>query len=135
MPNLPPVSAFYPTAPWNWVSILHYLILIATIYMLMTAGEKTPILYIIILGIQALFTGASLYVDKVSMPPIFAFLTRVGMVAVPLILAGWSPTENTRAAGLTTAILALPVLAMAFLSCTIPILADPRIINIGWCSI
>jgi hypothetical protein len=132
MPNIP-VSTFYPTAPFNWITILHYLILMATVYMLVTSGEKTPLLYIIILGSQALLTGASLYIDRVVLPPIVAFLTRVGMVAVPLILAGWSPTENTRTAGIITAILAAPVLAMAFLSCSIPFLADPRIINIGWC--
>ncbi len=132
MPNIS-LSVFYPTAPLNWISILHYLILIATIYMLVTAGEKTPLLYIIVLGAQALATGASLYIDKVTLAPLFAFLTRVMMVAVPLILAGWSPTENTRSAGVMTAIIASPILAMTFLSCTIRIIADPRIINMGWC--
>ena len=132
MPTFP-ISTFYPTAPFNWITILHYLILLATVYMLVTAGEKTPLLYIIVLGIQALCAGASLYIDKVTIAPLFAFLIRVGMVAIPLVLAGWSPTENTRSAGVMTAILAAPVLAMTFLSCTIPIIADPRIQNMGWC--
>ena len=132
MPNFSP-SVFYPTAPLNWISILHYLFLLTTIYMLVTSGEKTPILYIIILGLQALSGGASLYIDKVVLAPLFAFLIRVAMVAIPLVLAGWSPTENTRSAGVGTAIIALPVLAMTFLSCSIPIIADPRIYNMGWC--
>jgi hypothetical protein len=132
MPNFS-LSALYPTAPLNWISILHYLILMATVYMLVTAGEKTPLLYIIVLGSQALFAAASLYIDQVRLAPLFAFLVRVGMVAVPLVLAGWSPTENTRSAGVMTAILAAPVLAMTFLSCTIPIIGDPRIFNMGWC--
>ena len=132
MPNVD-LTVFLPTAPLNWISILHYLILLATIYMLVTAGEKTPLLYIIVLSVQALFAGASLFIDRVTVLPVFAFLTRVGIVAVPLVLAGWSPTENTRSAGVLTAILGAPVLAMTFLSCTIRILADPRIINMGWC--
>ena len=132
MPNVS-LSIFYPTAPLNWISILHYLFLLATIYMLVTSGEKTPILYIMILGLQALSGGASLYIDKVLIAPLFAFLIRVLMVAIPLVLAGWSPTENTRSAGVMTAIIALPVLAMTFLSCTISVIADPRIINMGWC--
>jgi hypothetical protein len=132
MPNFP-ISVFYPTAPLNWISILHYLILLATVYMLITAGEKTPLLYIMILGLQALMAGASLYVDKVSLAALFVFLARVGLVAIPAILAGWSPTENTRAAGVVTAILGAPILAMTFLSCNISILADPRILNMGWC--
>ena len=132
MPNFS-LSIFYPTAPLNWISILHYLFLLATIYMLITSGEKTPILYIIVLGLQALSGGASLYIDKVVLAPLFAFLIRVMMVAIPLVLAGWSPTENTRSAGVATAIVAAPVLAMTFLSCTIRVIADPRIINMGWC--
>ncbi len=132
MPNVDP-TIFYPTAPLNWITILHYMILLGTVYMLVTAGEKTPLLYIIILSAQALFAGASMYIDRVTVLPVIAFLTRVGIVAIPLVLAGWSPTENTRAAGLATAIIGAPVLAMTFLSCTIPFLADPRIINMGWC--
>lgn len=133
MPNIP-LNVFLPTGPTNWISILHYLILVGTIYMLVTAGEKTPLLYIIILGVQALSTGASLFIDRIVILPIFVFLTRVLVVAIPIILAGWSPTENTRSAGITTAIFGAPILAMTFLSCNISILADPRIINLGWCS-
>ena len=132
MPNIDP-SIFYPTAPLNWITILHYLILLATVYMLVTSGEKTPLLYIMVLAFQALCAGASMYIDRVTVLPVFAFLTRVGIVGIPLILAGWSPTENTRAAGVGTAFLGAPVLAMTFLSCLIPFLADPRIINMGWC--
>src|SRR5690349_3968027 len=133
MPNFS-FAALTPTAPLNWISILHYIVLLATVYMLVTAGEKTPLLYIIVLGLQAMCVGASLYIDKVQIARLFAFLFRVGMVAIPLVLAGWSPTENTRSAGVMTAILAAPVLAMTFLSCLIPIIADPRIYNMGWCS-
>lgn len=122
-----------PTAPLNWISICHYLVLLMSIYMLVTAGEKTPLLYIIILGVQALFTGASLFIDKVYLIKVIAFLIRVGIVAIPLVLAGWAPTENTRQAGVTMAIMAAPILLMTFLSCLVPFIADPRIINMGWC--
>ncbi len=133
MPNIP-IDQLIPSYYLNWTSILHYLILIGTLYMLVTSGDKTPLLYIIVLGVQALLTGADLYIDKISIPSIFVFLTRVGIVAIPIVMAGWSPTENARSAGVTIAILGAPILALTFLTCTLGLpLGDPRIVALGWC--
>jgi len=129
-----PIQQLIPTMPTHWISILHYLLIMGTLYMLVTSGDKAPLLYIIVLGIQAILVATSIYVDRIALVQIFVFLVRVGVVAIPTVLAGWSPTENARSAGVALAILAAPILAMTLLSCTLGYpLADPRIINLGWC--
>jgi len=133
MPNIP-LQQLIPTEYLHWISILHYLVLLGTLFMLLTSGDKTPLLYIIILGIQAILVGASLYIDRIAIVPFILFIIRVTMVGIPTILAGLSPTDNTRAAGIVIAICAAPILAMTFLSCTLaPPFGDPRIYILGWC--
>jgi hypothetical protein len=134
MPNIA-LQQLIPTAYLHWTSILHYLLIMGTLYMLVTSGDKVPLLYIFILGLQAILVASSLYIDRIALVQILVFLIRVAVVAIPTIMAGWSPTENARSAGVVLAILAAPLLALTFLSCTFGLpLADPRIINLGWCA-
>lgn len=130
MPNIP-TEQFLPTAPLHWTSIIHYIVLILAIFTLVTSGDKASILYILILGALALLTGADLYINRLPIPRLFIFITRVLIVGIPIILAGLSPTEQTRNLSVVTAIFALPILVITFLSCVIPFLADPRIVS--WC--
>jgi hypothetical protein len=132
MPNISLV-ALQPTLPLHWTSIMHYLVLLGMAYLLLTSGDKTPLLFIIILGFAALTVGVSLYSDKISIPRLFIFLARVVMTGIPIMLAGMSPTENTRSAAILVAILAAPLLAIAFFTCIFggPPIGDPRIVS--WC--
>ncbi len=130
MPNVT-TDQLLPTAPLNWTSILHYIVLFAAIFTLVTSGDKASILYILVLGALALLTGADLYINRLPMPRLFVFITRVLIVGIPIMLAGMSPTEQTRNLSVVTAIFAFPILVMTFFSCWIPILADPRIVS--WC--
>ena len=129
-----PVNQLIPLSPLHWTSILHYGVLLVTLYMLVTSGDKTPLLYIIILGVEALLVGADLYIDKVAVTGIFIFLIRTVMTAVPIVMAGWSPTETARSAGIVAAILAIPILVLTFFSCNLGALGDPRIFALGWCA-
>jgi hypothetical protein len=130
MPNFT-TDQLLPTAPLNWISILHYIVLLLTIFTLVTSGDKASILYILILGTLALVAGADLYIDRFPMPRLFIFIMRVILVGVPIMLAGMSPTEETRNLSVVIAIFAFPILVMTFFSCWIPLLADPRIK--AWC--
>src|SRR5258705_13415781 len=114
-----PVQQLIPLAPLHWTSILHYGLLLITLYMLVTSGDKTPLMYIIILGVEAMLVGADLYIDKVALTGIFIFLIRTVMTAIPIIMAGWSPTETARSAGVMGAILAAPILLLTFFSCNL----------------
>ena len=129
-----PITQLIPLAPLHWTSILHYGVLLVTLYMLVTSGDKTPLLYIIILGVEAMLVGADLYIDKVSVTGIFVFLIRTVMTAIPIIMAGWSPTETARSAGIMGAILAIPILVLTFFSCNLGPFGDPRIFALGWCT-
>lgn len=128
-----PVQQLVPLQPTHWTSILHYGVLFVTLYMLITSGDKTPLLYIAVLGIEAILTGADLYIDRVAMTGIFIFLIRVGMTAIPIVMAGWSPTETARSAGIVGALLAAPILVLTFFSCNLGQFGDPRIFALGWC--
>ncbi len=130
MPNIT-TDQLLPTAPLNWTSILHYIVLAAAIFTLVTSGDKASILYILILGALALITGADLYIDRFPMPRVFIFIIRVLILGIPILLAGMSPTEQTRNLSAFTAVFAFPILAITFFSCMIRFLGDPRIMS--WC--
>jgi hypothetical protein len=130
MPDIT-VAQLLPTAPLHWTSILHYLVLALAIFTLVTSGDKASILYILILATLALLAGADLYINRFPMPHVFIFIMRVLILGIPLILAGISPTEQTRSLSVVTALLAFPILVMTFFSCWIPFLGDPRIMS--WC--
>lgn len=130
MPNIS-TADLLPTAPLNWISILHYIVLMIAIFTLITSGDKASILNILVLGALALLAGADLYIDRFPMPRLFVFIIRVLIVAIPIIMAGMSPTEQTRNLSIVTAVLAFPILFVTFFSCMIPFLGDPRIMS--WC--
>lgn len=130
MPDIT-VAELLPTQPLHWTSIIHYIVLFLALFTLVTSGDKASILYILILAALALFTGADLYINRFPMPRLFVFIIRVLILGIPIILAGLSPTEQTRNLSVVTAIFAFPILVMTFFSCWIPFLADPRIVS--WC--
>jgi hypothetical protein len=43
------------------------------------------------------------------------------------------PTEATRSMSVVIAILALPILVSTFVTCSVDIVADPRLRVMGWC--
>ena len=107
---------------------MHYLVLATAIFTLVTSGDKASIIYILILATLALLTGADLYINRMPMPRVFVFVIRVLILGIPIVLAGMSPTEQTRSLSLVTAIFAAPILVITFFSCMLPLfLADPRI--------
>lgn len=130
MPNIT-AAQLLPTNPLHWTSILHYLVLALAIFSLVTSGDKASILHILILAMLALLTGADLYVDRISIPRLFVFIIRVLIMAIPLIMAGMAPTEQTRNISILTAVFAIPILFITFFSCVIQWLGDPRILS--WC--
>ena len=130
MPNIS-TDQLLPTAPLHWTSIMHYLVLAVAIFTLVTSGDKASILHILILAALALLTGADLYINRMPMPRVFVFVIRVLILGIPIIMAGMSPTEQTRSLSVVTAIFAAPILVMTFFSCMIPFLGDPRIAS--WC--
>ena len=133
MPNIT-LAQLQPTAPFHWISILHYFVLIMTLALLLTSTDKTSTLFVLIVGAQAFLTAGSLYVDKIALEPFIVFIIRVGMTVVPILLAGLSPKDQTRSVAIAGAIGAAPVLFMTIFSCTFGgFLADPRIIRLGWC--
>jgi hypothetical protein len=127
------LSEFLPVAPLHWVSIMHYLVLIGTIAMLMSTGDQTPTIFLFVLAALGLLTGVSLYANFFSIVLLFIWLARVAMVAIPLVIGGMGPTETTRSLGVFIAIVALPILVSTFVTCTVDILADPRLRMMGWC--
>jgi hypothetical protein len=127
------LSEFLPVAPLNWVSIMHYLVLLGTIAMLMSTGDQTPTIFLFVLAGLGLLTGVSLYANFFSVVLLFIWLARVAMVAIPIVIAGMGPTETTRSLGVFIAIVALPILVSTFVTCTVDILADPRLRMMGWC--
>jgi hypothetical protein len=130
MPNITPAQLL-PIQPLHWTSIVHYLVLAAAIFTLITSGDKTSILNILIIASLALLTGADLYVDRFPMPRVFIFIMRVLILGIPILMAGMAPTEQTRNMSVLTAVIASPILFVTFFSCVIPWLGDPRIAS--WC--
>jgi hypothetical protein len=124
-------NALLPTAPLQWTSILHYIVLVSALFILITSGDKASIFYILILATLALLTGADMYVDRLAIPRLFIFIIRVLILGIPLILAGISPTEQTRSLSGLTAFLASPILAVTFFTCFLGDLGDPRLVS--WC--
>ncbi|MBN1428143.1 MAG: hypothetical protein JXB07_07145 [Anaerolineae bacterium] len=128
MPNID-IADLLPTAPLHWTSILHYAVLLSALFLLITSGEKASLLHILIMAALALLTGADLYIDQFPISRLFVFIGRVLILGIPLILAGISPTEQTRSFSVLTAILAFPILAITFLTGVLGSpFGDPRIL-------
>lgn len=127
------IQTYLPLAPFNWTSILHYLLLIGAIGMLFASGDA-PMPFIIVMLILALLIAASLYVNFLPFGDrIFVFLIRIGIFAVPLILAGMGPNEASRQAAVFLTLLAAPLLVITLMGCYLPAFADPRIAF--WCAL
>ncbi|HLV44392.1 MAG TPA: hypothetical protein VKY39_05515, partial [Aggregatilineales bacterium] len=62
MPNLP-LSQIIPPYPTHWTTILHYGLLLGTIVMLTTAGDRSSLAYTLILGALAVLVGADMYLN------------------------------------------------------------------------
>jgi hypothetical protein len=127
------LAEFLPLAPLHWVSILHYLVLIGTIAMLMSTGDQTPTLFLFVLAIEGLLTGVSLYANFFSFVLLFIWLARVAIFAIPIVIAGMGPTEATRSMSIFVALMAIPILVSTFITCSIQIAADPRLLVMNWC--
>lgn len=126
------LSQLIPLWPLHWTSIMHYILILGTLAILFLSGENTSIIFLVILAVLALLTGADLYIGKYEVPRIIIFVFRVFMFGIPLVLAGISPTEETRTMGLIAAAIALPIFVITFFTCLLPWgLGDPRILI--WC--
>jgi hypothetical protein len=126
------VSEFIPMAPLHWTSILHYILLLGALFMLMASGDDAPIIYLIVLAIMGILLGVDLYLNLFHLGQVVIFVVRVCIFAIPALIGGLGPTEETRAAGIGLAAFAgLPLLAVTILTCILGNLGDPRISY--WC--
>lgn len=126
------LSQLVPPSPLHWTSIVHYLVLVMALVMLFTSGDKSPVVFLFVLAVLALSTGADLYVGVYQIARLIIFLLRVLMVGLPIMLAGMAPTEDGRAVGIITAVLAAPIFVITFITCLLPWgLGDPRVAR--WC--
>ncbi len=131
MPNLD-YSLLIPYYTWHWTTILHYLILLGALAMLFFSGEEVGMVFILAVALLGLLTGLDLYINFVNPLRVIVFFIRVGIFALPIVTAGSAKREDIRVIGAITAFVALPLLALTFLSCVFgPPLADPRILH--WC--
>lgn len=132
MPNLP-LSQIIPPYPTHWTTILHYSLLLGTIVMLTTAGDRSSLAYTLILGALAVLVGADMYLNLAVLDRFVVFLLRVAIFAIPLILVGMAPDSTTRAVAVVLVLLTIPLIGLTFLTCYFggPPLIDPRIVS--WC--
>lgn len=131
MPNLD-FTRLIPYAALHWTTILHYLVLLGALAMLFFSGEEAGIIFILAVALLGLLTGLDLYINYVNPLRVIVFFIRVGIFALPIITAGSAKREEIRVVGAMTAFVALPLLAMTFLTCVFgPPLADPRLWH--WC--
>ena len=128
---MPDLAQALPVAPLHWTSIAHYIILLGALTMMMISGDETPMVFIITLLVWALLTAASLYIDRLPLPDLFTFLTRVLILGIPLMLTGLGPNEQTRQIAIFMAIVAVPLLVTTLLGCWFGFLMDPRLAI--WC--
>jgi hypothetical protein len=120
-----------PPFPLHWTSIAHYLVLLGAILLLLFAGDKTSIVYIAVVAIEALLVGLGLYSNLVAVPRLFIFLGRVLLLGIPVVLAGMAPTENARTVAVLMAIVALPLVVVLLITCLLGPIGDPHVLS--WC--
>lgn len=125
------LAQFIPLAPLHYTTILNYLLLLGTIFTLAVAGgdADTPLSFIFIMAILSGLIGVNLYINFFpGFPRFFIFLGRVGMFAIPLILTGLSPNEQSRGLGALLAVICFPLFVLILANPYMPgFLADPRI--------
>ncbi len=120
-----------PVAPLHWTSILHYIILLGALTILVASQSDVSLAFIFFLAALALVTAGDLYSNLINLPRFVIFIFRVGMVGVPLIVMGISPSDDTRGLAIILSVLGFLLFAVVFLTCPVPFLGDPRIV--GWC--
>jgi hypothetical protein len=129
---MPDVSQFIPLAPLHWTTILHYILLLGALFMLMASGDDAPIIYLLVLAAMGILLSVDLYMNLFALGRVVIFVIRVCIFAIPALVGGLGPTEETRAAGIgLAAFAALPLLAVTILTCIMGNLGDPRISH--WC--
>jgi hypothetical protein len=73
MPNFE-WSMLIPFAPLHWTTIVHYLILAGTLFVLVASQSNVSIFYIFFLAALAICTGADLYSNVIPGMPRFVIL-------------------------------------------------------------
>lgn len=126
------IAEYLPFAPLHWTSINHYLVLLAALGVIMTAGPDVSIWFLLSVGVMALSTGFSLYMNYFNLPRLYEFIIRTLIFGLPVVLAGLSKSEQTRGVAVMASILAFPILVMTFATCFLGGLGDPRILA-SWC--
>lgn len=139
MPELPDLSQYIPYI-WHWTTIMHYLLLIGTIFLLFASGDDTSMIYLIVVAALAIIIAFSLFISRLPLSTkeigrLTIFLLRVGMMGIPALIAGLGRNDAVRAGGLIMAVgLALPLVAITILTCPLgPGIGDPRLTN--WCTL
>lgn len=131
MPDLD-YTRLIPYAALHWTTILHYLVLLGALVMLFFSGEEAGMIFILAVALLALLTGLDLYIGFVNPIRVIVFFIRTGIFVLPVVTAGTAKREEIRVIGGLTAFVAMPLLALTFLSCVLgPPFADPRIWH--WC--
>jgi hypothetical protein len=131
MPDIT-LNQMLPSFPTHWTSIFHYIILLATLFILMSSRSDVSIIFIIVLGALAMATGADLYAERIPAVGCFAiFMFHAAMVGLPLLLGGLSPSEETRGIAVVTGLaFGVPLFASLFLGYFIDFLGDPRYMRV-----
>lgn len=120
-----------PAYPLHWTTIVHYLLLLGTLMLLLLAGDRASLIYILVLAVEALLIGADLYTHLIAIPRVFTFLNRVVIFGIPVAMTGMAGTEEARTVGGIMAVAALPLLVVTFITCWLGPLGDPRLL--AWC--
>ncbi len=125
------LQQFIPLFPLHYTTIINYLLLLGTIVTLGIAGggADTPLSFIFIMAVMAGLIGTNLYLNYFPNIPRFAiFLGRVSLFAIPLMLTGLSPNEQSRGLGVMLAVIGFPLFVLIFVNPYMPaFLVDPRI--------
>lgn len=125
------VSQFIPLFPLHYTTIINYLLLLGTVFTLAIAGgdADTPLSFIFIMAIMAGLIGTNLYINFFpGIPRIAIFLGRVALFAIPVVLTGLSPNQQSRGLGALLAAIGFPLFVLIFVNPYMPpFLVDPRI--------
>jgi hypothetical protein len=117
MPTLPEltVEAFAPPYPLHWLQIVRYLVLLGTFIIMILPREQSSTTITMLLGALALVTVGDVYGNKYIRSAFTVYMLRIMMIVIPVLMAGTSPDEQGRAAGIFLAILSVPGLLIMLL--------------------
>src|SRR5688500_14649547 len=98
MPDIDP-QIFIPYRPLHWTSIIHYLVILGSLYILIASQSNVTIPFLILVSALAIATAASLYAANIpGLPAIFIFIFRTLVVGLPFTIAGITKQEDLRGA-------------------------------------